>query len=89
MTSTMFSKADSQLTVHLDAILANWRRLDSLSTIQTATAAMVKANGYGLGAAQIGITLADAGCRHFLWPGLSEAIDLAAAFRENGHNDTC
>ena len=85
MTSTMFSKADSQLTVHLDAIRANWRRLDSLSPIQTATAAMVKANGYGLGAAQIGITLADAGCRHFFVASLSEALDLAASFRENGH----
>ena len=75
------------MTVHLDAILANWRRLDSLSPVQTATAAVVKANGYGLGAAQIGVALADAGCRHFFVANLSEAIDLANAFRENGHKD--
>ena len=85
MTSKMFSQADSQVTIDLDAILANWRRLDSLSPAQTATAAMVKANGYGLGAVEIGITLADAGCRHFFVASLSEALDLAASFRENGH----
>ena len=48
MPAAMFPHADSQLTINLDAILANWRRLDSLSPAQTATAAMVKANGYGL-----------------------------------------
>lgn len=87
MPAAMFSHADSQLTINLDAILANWRRLDSLSPAQTATAAMVKANGYGLGAARIGTMLAAAGCRHFFVASLSEAIDLAAAFRETGHNE--
>ncbi|MEL0294071.1 MAG: alanine racemase, partial [Alphaproteobacteria bacterium] len=45
-----FSNADSLITIDLDAIVANWRYLDSLSPGTTLTAGVVKANAYGLGA---------------------------------------
>ena len=52
--------ADSTITVNLDAIVANWRFLDSLSAPSTKTAAMVKANGYGLDSGAVATALAAA-----------------------------
>ena len=43
--------ARARLTVDLDAIAANWRALDALSAPSVETAAVVKADAYGLGAA--------------------------------------
>lgn len=51
------------LTIDLDAIAANWRALDARGAAQTA--AVVKADGYGLGAARVARALARAGARHF------------------------
>ncbi|SMY07837.1 alanine racemase [Flavimaricola marinus] len=53
----------AKLTIDLDAIAANWRALDKLSNSETA--AVVKADGYGLGAARVARTLAHAGCKRF------------------------
>ena len=53
--------ADSTITVNLDAIVENWRFIDSLSSPKTKTAAMVKANGYGLGSGAVASALARAG----------------------------
>lgn len=52
-----------KLTIDLAALADNWRALDSLSRCETA--AVIKANGYGLGSAQVAKTLAQAGARHF------------------------
>ena len=41
--------ARARLTVDLDAIVANWRALDALSAPSVETAAVVKADAYGLG----------------------------------------
>ena len=51
------------LTIDLDAIAANWRALDALTAVETA--AVVKADGYGLGAARVARALARAGCKRF------------------------
>lgn len=57
--------ASATLTIDLDAIAANWRALDRLSGPETQTAAVVKADAYGLGAPRIARALAQAGARRF------------------------
>lgn len=54
-----------RLTIDLDAIVANWRALDALTGPECETAAVVKADGYGCGATQVGQALARAGARTF------------------------
>ncbi len=51
------------LTIDLDAIAANWRALDAHSTAETA--AVVKADAYGCGVAQVAPALAKAGAHTF------------------------
>ncbi len=53
------------LSIELDAVLANWRALDGMSSATTQTAAVVKADGYGLGADRVAHALARAGVRTF------------------------
>ena len=43
-----FGTADSLITIDIDAITGNWRMLDSRNGDATETAAVVKADGYGL-----------------------------------------
>src|SRR5215472_3033837 len=65
----------ARLTVRLGAIVANYRTYRRLAG-PTAVAAVVKADGYGLGAARIAPALADAGCDSFFVARLEEAIAL-------------
>lgn len=51
------------LTIDLAALAANWRALDAMTAAETA--AVVKADGYGLGAGKIATALAKAGARTF------------------------
>ncbi|KCZ48628.1 MULTISPECIES: alanine racemase [unclassified Hyphomonas] len=51
-------------TIHLDHIVANWRTMAGLQPKST-TAAVVKANAYGLGAEPVARALAAAGCNTF------------------------
>ena len=83
MTTSPSGYADSAITVDLDAIVANWRFIDSLSSPKTKTAAMVKANGYGLGSGVIATTLAAAGCELFFVASLGEAVELRQIFRDS------
>jgi alanine racemase len=53
----------SNLTIDLAALADNWRALDRLSVCETG--AVVKADGYGLGAAHVARALAKAGARQF------------------------
>jgi alanine racemase len=53
------------LTIDLDAIAANWRALDRMSGSGVQTAAVVKADAYGLGVARVAGALAKAGARRF------------------------
>ena len=69
-----FGNADSLITFDIGAIVANWQHLDSLSPEATETAAVVKADAYGLGAARIALALAGVGCRSFFVMSLAEAI---------------
>ena len=55
--------ASGTLTIDLNAVAANWRALNSATAVETA--AVVKADGYGLGAADMATTLARAGARKF------------------------
>ncbi len=53
------------LTIDLDALGRNWQALDALSEPGCQTAAVVKADGYGLGAGRVARALARAGARRF------------------------
>lgn len=57
--------ASGTLTIDLDAIAANWRALDRISGAGVQTAAVVKADAYGLGATRVARALANAGARRF------------------------
>ncbi len=67
--------AHAVLTVDLGAIVANWRLLQAKHP-SAATGAVVKANGYGLGAMPVAAALAAAGCRHFFVATPDEALTL-------------
>ncbi|MDJ0629189.1 MAG: alanine racemase [Rhodobacter sp.] len=54
-----------RLTIDLDAIAANWRALDALTSATVETAATVKADAYGLGIGPVARTLANTGVRTF------------------------
>src|SRR5271166_6519154 len=66
-----------RVTVDLDAIAANWRMLGARHGAPTA--AVVKADGYGLGAVPIATRLYAEGCRHFFVAHLNEALALRPA----------
>jgi len=82
-----FGNADSAITIDLDAIITNWRYIDGLSAPTTKTAAVVKANGYGLGSCAVATALARAGCELFFVASLTEAIELRTVFRQTVHSD--
>ncbi len=82
-----FGHADSVITIDHGAIVANWRFLDSLSGQHTETAAVVKADAYGLGAATLAPALAAAGCRTFFVMSLAEALALRAALPGSGQGE--
>ncbi|HOY77908.1 MAG TPA: alanine racemase [Hyphomonadaceae bacterium] len=68
----------ASISVDLGAVVENWRLL-ARRAAPARTAAVVKANGYGLGAARIATALAAAGARRFYvaWP--QEGAALRAA----------
>lgn len=69
------SAAGAALTIDLDAVQANYHTLlERLGGVSSA--AVVKANGYGLGAARVGPALAAVGCRVFFVAHLSEGLSL-------------
>ncbi|HWM81023.1 MAG TPA: alanine racemase [Pseudolabrys sp.] len=71
------AEAGGILTIDLDAIVANWRALGRRA-MPAECAAVVKADAYGCGLAQIGTALAQAGCRTFFVADLDEARRLRA-----------
>ncbi len=78
--------AGAVLTIDLDAITANYHSLtDRLGGVKPA--AVVKADGYGLGAGPVAATLAKAGCRVFFVALLEEGIRLRHALNEAGDSD--
>ena len=71
--------ARGTLTIDLDAVTANWRALDRRSDATVQTGAVVKSDGYGLGAARVGRALAAAGARRFFVATVEEGADLRQA----------
>lgn len=62
------------LTIDLSAVRANYRLLCGM--VDGECGAVVKADGYGLGAAQVARALFDEGCRTFFTAHLAEALAL-------------
>lgn len=71
--------APLRLAIDGDALAANWRWLADRSG-GAACGAAIKADGYGLGAAQVMERLALAGCRDFFVSNWGEAMALAPLF---------
>jgi alanine racemase len=64
--------ATGVLTVDLDAIIANWRKLEK-TAVPAECAGVVKADAYGCGAGPVARALAGAGCKTFFVATLDEA----------------
>jgi len=67
------------LTINLDAVANNWRALNAKSDITVQTGAVVKADGYGLGAARVARALTTAGVRKFFVAFAEEGVTLRDA----------
>src|SRR3954463_7432115 len=70
--------ATGVLTVDLDAIVANWRKLEK-TAVPAECAGVVKGNAYGCGAEQVSRALSNAGCKSFFVATLDEARVVRAA----------
>src|SRR6195256_4075376 len=66
------ASATGVLTVDLDAVVANWRKLEK-TAVPAECAAVIKADGYGCGIEAVARALADAGCKTFFVATLDEA----------------
>jgi alanine racemase len=64
--------ATGVLTVDLDAICANWRKLEK-TAVPAECAAVIKADAYGCGLEPVAHALANAGCKTFFVATLDEA----------------
>jgi len=71
--------SSATLSVDLDAVVANWRALKALAVEGVETAAVVKADAYGLGAPQVARALAAAGANWFFVAQAEEGAALRAA----------
>ena len=72
------SDATGLLTIDLDAIVANWRKLEK-TAVPAECAAAVKADAYGCGLAPVTRALAAAGCKTFFVATIAEARAARAA----------
>src|SRR5438874_467357 len=70
--------ANGILTVDLDAIVANWRKLEK-TAVPAECAGVIKADAYGCGAVPVARALARAGCTTFFVATLDEARVARAA----------
>ena len=75
------ASAPGVLVVDLDALVRNYAKLREIAA-PAECAAVVKGDGYGLGAGQVGAALFAAGCRTFFVATLAEAIGLRATLPE-------
>jgi alanine racemase len=66
------------LTIDLDALAANWRKLEK-AAVPAECAAVIKANAYGCGIAPVARALAKAGCKTFFVATSEEAAAARAA----------
>ena len=77
----MAASDQAELTIDLAALAANYKTMQK-NAGKAETSAVVKADGYGLGMAEIAPTLFDAGCRSFWVAQLNEGIALRAILPE-------
>jgi alanine racemase len=70
--------ATGVLTVDLDAIVANWRKLEK-AAVPAECAGVIKANAYGCGVEPVARALSGAGCKTFFVATLDEARAARAA----------
>jgi alanine racemase len=70
--------ASGILTVDLDALVANWRKLEK-TAVPAECSAVIKANAYGCGIEPVARALAKAGCKTFFVATSDEAIIARAA----------
>src|ERR1044071_12179 len=70
--------ATGVLTIDLDAIVANWRKLEK-TAVPAECAGVVKADAYGCGLEPVSKALASAGCKTFFVATLDEARSLRTA----------
>src|SRR5258708_18778034 len=70
--------ATGVLTVDLDAIVANWRKLEKIA-VPAECAGVIKADAYGCGAGPVARALTGAGCKIFFVATLDEARMVRAA----------
>src|ERR1700704_523518 len=70
--------ASGILTVDLDAIVANWRKLEK-TAVPAECAAVIKADAYGCGVSPVAQALAAAGCKTFFGATIDEARAARAA----------
>ena len=70
------SRAGAVLDIDLDAIVDNFKKLADRVGPGTRIAAVVKADAYGLGMAQVAPALARAGCKTFFVASLDEGLAL-------------
>src|SRR4051794_13679803 len=70
--------ATGVLTVDLDAVVANWRKLEK-TAVPAECAAVIKADAYGCGVEPVARALAAAGCKTFFVATLDEARAARAA----------
>mgnify|MGYP002777136753 CR=1 FL=1 len=74
--------SDSFLEIDLGAIAHNYKYLAKKSGAAE-TAAVVKANAYGLGVKQVADKLEKSGCKSFFVATLDEALELRSAMKKN------
>ena len=75
---SLFMKQLPRATIHLSNIVSNWQALDGLHPGAT-TAAVVKADAYGLGAVPVARALLRSGCSTFFVAYLEEALAVRKA----------
>src|ERR1700693_1722551 len=86
--------ASGVLTIDLDAIVANWRKLEK-TAVPAECAGVIKADAYGCGAEPVARALASAGCKIFFVATLDEArvvraaVPQAAIYVLNGFFQNC
>src|SRR5579871_5832263 len=72
------ASASGILTIDLEALIANWRKLEK-TAVPAECAAVIKANAYGCGIEPVARALAQAGCKTFFVATLDEAAVARAA----------
>jgi alanine racemase len=78
-----FATGSSVLEIDLAALVTNWRILRDRHGSGRDTAAVLKADGYGLGATRVAKSLHAAGCRHFFTAHLMEAVEIRPVVRDS------